>query len=149
MKPIVTWVVTADSGRVRILQNLGPGKGLTPVEDGTLTDQHRYARDTESDRLGRSHASVGASRSAIEPHTDPVVHEEEAFARRIADLLAAKLATHAYDRLILAAEPVALGNIRAALSPGVSRTVSAELPKDLAQVPLAELPNHLEGLLAI
>lgn len=149
MKPIVTWIVAADSGRVRIFQNLGPGKGLAQIKGLVLEDEHHYARDTESDQLGRSYASAGHGRSAIAPHTEPAVHEEQAFAKRLADLLQTKWSAGAFNRLIIAAEPVALGNIRAALSEAVNKAVTAELPKDLTKIPLADLPKHFDGLLPL
>ncbi|MDR3474633.1 MAG: host attachment protein [Devosia sp.] len=149
MKPIVTWIVAADSGRVRVFENRGPGKGLVPVKGMTLEDPHQYARDTESDRLGRSYASVGHGRSAIEPRTPPAEHEEQAFAKRLADLLEAKWTEGAFNRLIIAAEPTALGNIRGALCEAVDKAVTAELHKDLTKLPLADLPRHFEGILAL
>ena len=149
MKPIVTWIVAADSGRVRIFENLGPGKGLAQVKGLEMEDAHHYARDTESDQLGRSFASVGQGRSAIAPHTDPAVHEEQAFAKQIAALIEAKWAEGAFDRLIIAAEPTALGNIRAALSPAADKAVTTELQTDLTKIPLADLPRHFEGVLAL
>lgn len=54
-----------------------------------------------------------------------------------------------FDRLIIAAAPTALGDIRPALSDGVKQTIIAELPKDLTNVPNPQLARHFEQLLAI
>ena len=149
MKPIVTWIVVADGGRMRIFENDGPGKGLAQVKGLAVEDEHLTDQDIEADRPGRSFASVGHGRSAIEPHTDPVEFRETAFAGRIAHLLDAKLAAGAFDRLIIAAAPTALGSLRAALSEAVGKTVTGELPKDLTKTPTNDLASHFDGLIAL
>lgn len=149
MKPIVTWIVAADGTSARIFENRGPGKGLKPVPGLSIEQPHLKGRDILADKPGRSFSSVGHGRSAIEPHTDPVVHVEENFARVVADLLEKKLAEGAFTRLIIAADPTALGNIRRLLSPAVDETVMAELQRDLTNVPLPDMPRHFEKLLAL
>ena len=54
-----------------------------------------------------------------------------------------------FDRLIIAAAPTALGDIRPALSNGVKETIIAELPKDLTNIPRPQLDRHFETLLPI
>ena len=36
MKPTRTWILIADGARARILENLGPGKGVHEVPDMTI-----------------------------------------------------------------------------------------------------------------
>ena len=47
------------------------------------------------------------------------------------------------------AEPAALGRIRAAMSTDLGKAVTAEVPKDLTKVPLADLPKHFADVLAL
>jgi protein required for attachment to host cells len=54
-----------------------------------------------------------------------------------------------FDRLIIAAAPTALGDIRPSLSDAVKQTIIAELPKDLTNVPKPQLERHFETLLAV
>lgn len=56
---------------------------------------------------------------------------------------------HAYDRLVLVAPSSALGDLREALSDSVRSLVRAELDKDLTKTPIAELPEHLDAVLAV
>ncbi len=149
MKSIVTWIVVADGGRMSVFENDGPGKGLTPVKGLHSEDQHLRDQDIEADRPGRSFASAGHARSAIEPHTDPVEYREAAFAHKVAEVLDARLAAGDYQRLIIAAAPTALGQLRSALSAPVSKAVVGELHKDLTKTPIAELPQHFDGLLVL
>jgi protein required for attachment to host cells len=149
MKPIITWVVVADGAEARVLENRGPGKGLVPVKGLHFSQPRLRAQDIVTDRPGRSFSSVGHGRSAVEPHTDPVAYLEHGFAKRVAEALKAAHSEGAFDRLIIAAEPVSLGNLREVLCDAVDKTVMAELPKDLTKVPLADLPRHFEDILAV
>ena len=54
-----------------------------------------------------------------------------------------------FDRLIIAAAPSALGDLRPALSDQVKQTIMAELPKDLTNVPKGQLERHFEQLLPV
>ncbi|HTJ57092.1 MAG TPA: host attachment protein [Devosiaceae bacterium] len=149
MKPIVTWIVAADGTRARVFENRGPGKGLRPVPGLSFDQPHLKAQDIVTDKPGRAFSSVGHGRSAIEPHTDPVDHEEEIFARMIAHILEAKWNDHSFDRLIIAAEPAALGKIRRVLCPAVDRAVMGELQRDLTNVPLPAIASHFDNMLAL
>jgi protein required for attachment to host cells len=149
MKPIITWIVAADGSHCRIFEHRGPGKGLAPVTTLDYERARLRAQDIEADRPGRSFSSVGQGRSAIEPHTDPVEHEEENFARKIAALLESKWGEHAFTRLVIAADPTTLGNIRSLLSPALDGTILAELHKDLTNVPLPDMGKHFEDILPV
>lgn len=149
MKAIVTWVLLADGGQARILVNDGPGKGLSAVKGLSFAQDNLRAQDIVTDKPGRSFASVGHGRSAMEPKTSPVEQREATFVRNLADVLETKRAEGAFDRLIIAAAPTALGDIRPALSDGVRKTIVAELPKDLTNIPIVDMPRHFEGLMAL
>ena len=149
MKAIVTWVLLADGNSSRFFRHEGPGKGLTPLPELDRSTQPLKAGDIMADKPGRSFPSSGHGRSAMEPATDPVDKVEADFARSLADLLTEKLRTDAYQRLIIVAAPNSLGNIRKYLSAQVGETVIAELPKNLINTPVNDLPGHLESVLAV
>ena len=56
-----------------------------------FSGDHSATHDLVSDREGRSFSSMGARRSAIEPHTDPHRNLKTKFAQTLADALAAGL----------------------------------------------------------
>jgi protein required for attachment to host cells len=150
MKPKVTWIVLADGDQAKVFENGGPGKGLTPVDDASLQQEHLKARDIMADKPGRAGNTQGpGSRSGIEYHTDPVEVRERRFVERVAEVLEGKLAEGRYDRLVIAAAPNALGDLRPALSDAVRKTILAELPKDLTNIPIPKLAGHFDGLIAI
>ena len=64
-------------------------------------------------------------------------------------MLEQKRVAGAYDRLVIAAAPAALGDLRPALSEGVRQTIMAELPKDLTSIPTLRLSQHLDGVIAL
>jgi protein required for attachment to host cells len=148
MKKTVTWVLIADGAQARVLENTGPGKGLKQVEGLDWSIEPLSAQDIVTDKPGRSHSSVGAGRSAIEPKTDPVAYRETEFVKSLAAMLDRQQQQGKFDRLVIAAAPIALGDIRKAMSAGVKKTVIAELNKDLTNLPTAQLDQHLEGILA-
>jgi protein required for attachment to host cells len=149
MKPTTTWILIADGARARIFANHGPGKGIEAVKGAEFDGDHRPDREIMSDRPGRAFESVGATRHAIQPHHDPHRELKRTFSERLAALLEEQLSAKAYDRIVLVAPPVTLGDLRSALSDHVKAAVCAELGKDLTKTPMAELPQHLGAVLAV
>lgn len=150
MKPTRTWIVVADGDQAKIFENDGPGRGLHAIKDLLLEQDHLRAQDIMADKPGRSFSSAGPnSRSAVEYHTDPVAARERRFVERLAEVLDQKHTEGAFERLVIAAAPAALGDLRPALSDGVRETILAELPKDLTNIPTAKLGEHFDGLIAV
>lgn len=145
MKKTVTWVLIADGAQARVLEHNGPGKALTQVEGLDWSIEPLQAKDINSDKPGRSHTSVG--RSGVESK-DPVAHRETEFVKSVAAMLDKKAQQGHFDRLVIVAAPIALGDIRKAISASVQKAVVAELNKDLTNLPTAQLNEHLDGILA-
>lgn len=148
MKKTVTWVLIADGAQARVLENTGPGKGLKQVDGLDWAIEPLQAQEIVTDRPGRGHSSAGSGRSAMEPRTDPVEHRESEFVKSVAATLDRRQQSGAFDRLVIAAAPIALGNIRKALTPAVKKAIVAELNKDLTNTPTAQLDQHLDGIIA-
>jgi protein required for attachment to host cells len=102
-----------------------------------------------ADRPGRTFDSAGHGRHAMEPPTDPKRVEQHAFFTEVAERLEAAARGGKFDRLVLVAEPRALGELRRLLAPAVAAKVSAELDKDLTHLPPAEIGERLGGVLAV
>lgn len=148
MKPIVTWVLVADGAQAQVFEHGGPGKGLTPIKDLHFEQEPLRARDINSDRPGRHFGGGVGSRSGMED-SDPVAVREERFVKGLAEKLETMRQQGRFDRLIIAAAPSALGDLRPALSDQVKQTIMAELPKDLTNVPKGQLERHFEQLLPV
>lgn len=145
MRLATTWIVLADGAKARVLAYQGPKNPLAEVEE--LAHRNQPTRTLVSDDRGRSHNRVGDGRAAMEHPTAPHRYEKEIFAREIAGFLENRLED--YDRLVLAAAPQTLGDLRQVLPPQVEARIGGELDKDLTSVSLPELPAHLQGVLNI
>ena len=150
MKAKVTWIVIADGNQAKIFEHDGPGKGLRALKDLQFAQEPLKASDIMADKPGRSFASAGpGSRSSMEYSSDPVALRERKFVEKLADVLNQKQQQGKFDRLVIAAAPAALGDIRPALSDQVKETILAEMPKDLTNIPVPKLAAHFDGLIAI
>ncbi len=144
MKPVRTWILIADAGRARVLENLGPGKGAHEVE-GMTSDADLAASTHEmvDDRQGRSFESSGATRHPLVPRSDPRDLAKRSALASVADHLDQRASEGAFDRLVVVAPPQALGILRAAFSDRVKAAIVGEVAKDLTKVPDHDLAPHL------
>ncbi len=161
MKPLRTWALIADGARARILVNSGLAHGdgqqsaqgqaptrhdWIPVDGLVFEGDHSATHDLVTDRQGRSFSSMGSRRSAIEAKTDPHRDQKTKFANHLAEILAQQLQAGAYNRLIIAAPPATLGDLRSAISDKVCATIVAEFAHDLTKVPNHEIADHLKPI---
>ena len=147
MKPTKTWIMIADGARARILENEGPGRGLKEVPNMTFAGDHSATHNIVDDRQGRSYKSNSPARSAVEPRSDPHRALKSSFAHHLADVLAEELAKKSYDRLVIVAAPVTLGDLRSAISDHVRAKVVGEIASDLTKTPNIEIGSHLKDVL--
>lgn len=110
MKQANTWVATFDEASCRIFSFNGVPRRLEELV-GERRSGPRKPRF--SDRPGRVHASLGERRSSMAPRTDPERRLETDFVERLTMHLGEKAQAGAFDRLIIAASPRALGAFRA------------------------------------
>lgn len=149
MKPVRTWILIADGGRGRIVENAGPGRGVHPADGMEFHAELPANRDIFADRPGRSVEAVGYARHSKEEPPDPHRDLKRRFAAMLCGVLDRKLAEKAFDRLILVAPAPTMGDLRAALSNQVRARVSAELVADLTKIPLNKLDQHLGEIIAL
>ncbi len=148
MTPTRTWIVIADGGRAKIFEHNRTGGGFEAVESGML---HAPDDDTRefSDRPGRTFDSAGDNRHAMEPTSDPRREAKADFAKTVVAFLEDARKADRFDRLIIAAAPVTLGDLRNELNDHLKPMVHAEFDKDLTKIPTADLPKHFEDVLAV
>jgi protein required for attachment to host cells len=149
MKPTRTWVLIADGARARVLENDGPGHGLHAVDGLDFRGDHSATHDLVTDQQGRSFSSHGPGRSAIAPHSDPHRDLKKTFAHHLADVLMQGHEQKSYDRLVIVATPVTLGDLRAAISDHVRDKIVGEVAQDLTKSPNGEIAEHIKGVLLV
>lgn len=141
-KPII-WVLVADAARARLFQVEQPQQSLAPVLGEELIGTNLPSREIASDRPGRTFDRGGEGRHAMEPPTDPARYAQHEFARDVVRLLDEQRESRSFDRLIVAAPPQFLGDLRAVMPQRLRQAVCAEIAKDLSKLPLPELQDHL------
>lgn len=147
MKAKVNWVLIADGSRARIVrQNDMNGETGAQSQDLVFEFDHKRLGEIMTDRPGRSFASEGVRRSAMEYRSEPEKDQEAHFANTLVDALERALHAHQFDQLSIIAEPRMLGIIRQKLSPGLREAVIAEVAKDLTKLPREELDTALAHL---
>lgn len=145
MKPVITWIVLANTREASVLENRGASKGLVP-----LAGKCWEAEDVSvpRDRPGVGHSIAGPAVSAVE-QTDRKHQSGAVFASEIARELSHNLADKQFDRLVLVAGPLMLGLMRKALNEQVKKTLIGEIAKDLTALSTDALETHLGEIMAI
>lgn len=139
-----TWVLVADGARARMLLAKGRGQGLEPVAEAEWRPSREPTRELGTDKPGRAFESASPGlRHAMEPKVAWQRFEKARFAREVAEMLAEAARREAFDAIVIVAPPQALGDLRAILDAAVAARITAEIPKDLTNVPLHDLPRHL------
>ena len=85
----------------------------------------------------------------MEYASDPVREREKGFADMLAGVLESGRALGKFDRLVLVAAPQAMGDLRGSICPELKKLIHGEIAKDLTHATNAELPRHLERVLAV
>jgi len=147
---MTTWIVMADGMHARVLPRAAPGATLSRVfdEDSVPADTNAFTRDLGTDRPGRAFDPGSGGRHAMEPHSDPHERHKVEFAHQIAKMINEAVEQKRCAQLVLVAPPKTLGALREKLSAKALEQVVAESAKDLMKIPVAELPGHLDPLLA-
>ena len=147
MKKLKTWFLVCDGAQARLVRDLtqDPEAGADG-EDLLFVNEHKPLRQIMSDRPGRSFASHGARRSAMEYRSDPVREQQVRFAAMLTRQLEEHRLAHAFDRLVIVAEPRMLGIIREALPQALEALVVGEFDKDLSKLPTKTLHAALADL---
>jgi protein required for attachment to host cells len=85
----------------------------------------------------------------MESPTDPHREQKRRFARRIAQAVEERWAAKSFDRLVLVAPAVTMGDLRGLLPDRVKAVVTAEVVADLTNTPPRELPARLADHVAL
>ncbi len=140
------WVVVADACRARIFETRALGRGLQEIEDMTNPLGRAHSCELLADAGGRTYASAGARQGhTTQPRTDPVEHEVEMFAKRLADRLEKARCDGRFEQLYVIAAPRFLGLLREKRGKEIERLVQREIAKDIAQLDPAAITTLLWG----
>lgn len=141
------WYVVANSARARVLEHADGDSEWADVVDLVHPQSRWLSAKLADDRPGHGVGrSPGGGGSAYGPRTDPRQRERERFARELAHLLDAGIASGRCDDVVLVASQPFLGVLGQHLTPGVGRRVRATAPHDWTRLGDAMLVARLKDL---
>jgi protein required for attachment to host cells len=134
-----TWALVSNGLHAQILRDLEQAAGPAPIVMESQTDSPHLG-DMLSDRPGRSFASDGSGRrAALEPGSDPILHDMQVFAREIVQCLEDHHRNGALTRLAVFAAPRMLGVLRDQMPEALGAATILERDLNLINLPEAEL----------
>jgi protein required for attachment to host cells len=136
------WIVVCDGTKALVLRNEGEPGRLKLKTHEVFKQADPKSSDLGADAPGRSFASVGSGRSAME-ETDLHDQAEREFLAKLAGRLDAAAAKGDLPALILVAPPRALGVLRETYSGPLRKVLRGEVEKDYVNLPIAEIERRL------
>jgi protein required for attachment to host cells len=139
-----TWILTAHRSGASLFESQGKGKPIQRVQDIPRPKGRLQNKDINADKPGRAFDSHGYGRHDMTTEHEPTEEVAMQFARILAELLNKGRTLHAYEKLVLVAEPKFLGLLRAALDSHTAALVVKSVHKDLPDVSEKDLASYLE-----
>lgn len=135
-------VLVGDGQKALFLRNKGDAGRVQLVVEDIFERDNPPTREQGTDRPGRSVASVGTARSAME-EVDWHHLEKERFAEEVAAALYRYAHDNRFEELIVVAPPKVLGTLRKAFHAEVAGRIVAEIPKEMTSHPIPEIERHI------
>lgn len=138
-----TWVLVADGEKALFLKNVGDlaHPNLEVIRE--LQEENPPTREQGTDRPGRTNASTANRISAVDD-TDWHRIAKERFADELADRLYKMAHRGDFDRLVLVAPPLVLGEMRKKLHKEVADRIVGEFAKTLTNTPVTDIEALLK-----
>ena len=131
-------LLVGDGQKALFLRNKGNAGRVDLVVERILARDNPPTREQGTDRPGRSSASLGVARSAME-EADWHYLAKERFAGELADALYRHAHANLFEKLVIIAPPKILGSLRKAFHADVVERVVGEIPKEMTSHPVAEI----------
>ncbi|RVT81581.1 host attachment protein [Rhodobacteraceae bacterium CCMM004] len=137
-----TWVLLADGEKALFLENVTDAENPHLIVIRKEEQENPPNREQAANRRGRFNDGPSVHRSAVD---DTDWHElaKERFARDLAEMLYKLAHKGAFDKLVIAAAPSVLGDLRSELHQEVTKKVVAEIDKNFTNQPLHEIEKYL------
>ena len=140
----ITWVVVAESSRARIFSVENTKDPMDEILTLDHPDSRAHEQELTSDLPGRAFDSSGqGGRHALSTSIEPKQQETITFAKQIAELLDRHRKSSDYDKLIIFAAPAFLGLLRERMSDQTNKLVVYESNKNLVQLSLDKIREHI------
>lgn len=140
--PTNTLVLVADGRKMLFLRNHGNPAHIDLRVETHFEQDNPSNREQGSDAPGRSFASVGSRRSAMQ-ESDFHQLAEDRFAVDAADMLRDRALEGDFETLVIVAPPHTLGELRKHFHKEVASRIIDEINKDLTGCPIDEIEAAL------
>lgn len=135
------WVLVCDGGRSQVLAGKVPVRTLALVAGSSRTNDAPASGAGRDGERATGYASTGHGRYSIDEHADPRRAVELAFLREQLTWLEQRAGE--FDRLVIAAPPRALGQIRDHMTPALKARLVAEIGADLTKLPVEDIARRV------
>ena len=139
-----TWILSANRSNASLFESDWPGSSIRRLQDIPHPQGRMQNKDIDTDKPGRVFDSFGNGRHSTSPKQEPTEHIAQQFALDLAEILNKGRLTHAYNNLVLIAEPKFLGVLRAALDKNTESLVTQTVNKELIDVREQDLAEYLK-----
>lgn len=137
------WVVVADREHAHVY--LRTPEGLDRFVEA-VPGHVKTLAGKEAVHKSHVHASSGAVHYASDPRDREKHHGDSAFVYELAEWLDRAAREDDFDRLVIAAAPRTLGELRKVLSKPVQARITAEVDKELIKMPVKKLEEELTAV---
>lgn len=139
------WIVVAESARARIFSRRKRYSPLEEVEDRVHPESRLHRDELIADRPGQVQESATPGENANEEPTDPKTAEARAFARELAEHLRSARVAGDFDRLMIAADPRFLGELRKRMDADTRECVEVTVDKNLTRHGPEKIERQLDA----
>ena len=138
-----TWVLVADGEKALFLRNKNDMNNVQLGIVHQLNQTNPATREQGSDKPGRFSSGPGLGRAAVDD-TDWHEMSKKRFAKEIADTLYAYAHKGDFERLVIVAPPLMLGEMRQELHKEVTDRIVIEIPKTLTNHATTDIQAIIE-----
>jgi protein required for attachment to host cells len=138
------WVVVADGEKALFLRNEGDSEYPNLQVMREMNEENPRTNGEGDEKPGRNFDGANGNKSAFE-ESDWHRMGKERFADDIAEKLYLLAHRGKFQKIVLVAPPVVLGEMRKVLHKEVSERVVGEVPKTLTNHPVPEIERILAG----
>ncbi len=139
-----TWVVVANRAGAKFFLHQAIGQPLSEIESFENPAGKLRATDLVSDKQGSSYnANAALHHNSYSTPVDPKKNVLDKFAREVAEKVNKSAYEGKFERLVIAAEPSMLGELRGFLDKHSTEKIVVAVDKDLLAFKPGEIVEHL------
>ena len=140
------WILLANAAIARLFRRDPPADALIPLETLEHPQSRLKGSQLSGERPGHEATDHSSGGNRYEPREDVRRKEHRHFAKEVAERLNAGLLKNEYGALRIFASDPFLGELKAQLSPAVTKQVRAAVDLDMTSLGLAEIEDRLRQL---